>query len=124
MLSSNLSVYTYHFFHIYIKLSPKGNEIVVSSLGSDINVGLSTCYDVRFPELYSSLVKKGANVMLIPSAFTLTTGMAHWDVLLRARAIETQSYVIAAAQTGQHAHNGRQTYGHACIIDPWGTIVS
>ena len=86
-------------------------------------LGLSTCYDLRFPELYQRLVfEKGAQVLLVPSAFTVPTGRAHWEVLLRARAIETQTYVIAAAQAGKH-NEKRESYGHSLIIDPWGTIV-
>ncbi len=83
-------------------------------------VGLSICYDLRFPELYRAL---GADVIVVPSAFTFTTGQAHWEVLLRARAIENQAYVIASAQGGNH-ENGRRTWGHTMIIDPWGTVLS
>ena len=87
--------------------------------------GLSICYDLRFPELYRQLQEKGANVLLIPSAFTQHTGEAHWHILLRSRAIEFQSWVIAAAQTGTHDVEGtRQSYGHALIIDPWGRVVA
>jgi predicted amidohydrolase len=86
-------------------------------------VGLSICYDVRFPELYRRLVEEGAEVLSVPAAFTVTTGRDHWHVLLRARAIESQAYVLAPAQWGQHGH-GRSTYGHALIVDPWGTIVA
>jgi predicted amidohydrolase len=85
-------------------------------------VGLSICYDLRFPELYRVLVSRGAEVLVVPAAFTLLTGKDHWHPLLRARAIESQSYVIAAAQWGKHP-KGRTTYGHALIVDPWGTIV-
>ncbi|MEL7499004.1 MAG: carbon-nitrogen hydrolase family protein [Planctomycetota bacterium] len=83
-------------------------------------IGLSICYDVRFPELYRSYGP--VDIILVPSAFTETTGRAHWEVLLRARAIENQAYVIAAAQGGQHP-NGRSTYGHSMIIDPWGEVL-
>jgi deaminated glutathione amidase len=86
-------------------------------------LGLSVCYDLRFPELYRALVDRGAIALTIPAAFTLTTGKDHWHVLLRARAIEAQSYVIAAAQTGRH-FGQRVSYGHALICDPWGTILS
>lgn len=86
-------------------------------------VGLGICYDMRFPELSLSLVKMGAQVLTYPSAFTVPTGMAHWEALLRARAIETQTYVIAAAQTGQH-NKKRSSYGHAMIVDPWGAVVA
>ncbi len=86
-------------------------------------LGLSICYDVRFPELYRRLVDAGATVLAVPSAFTVPTGRDHWHVLLRARAIEAQSYVLAAAQWGSHGH-GRTTYGHALIVDPWGTVLA
>jgi predicted amidohydrolase len=84
--------------------------------------GLSVCYDVRFPILYRVLAKSGAAVMCVPAAFTRTTGEAHWHVLVRARAIETGSFVIAAAQGGHH-EDGRDTYGHSMIVDPWGKIL-
>ena len=84
-------------------------------------LGLSVCYDVRFPELYSRLAEAGADILLIPAAFTQTTGMAHWEVLLRARAIENQCYVLASAQTGRH-NEKRVSYGDAMIVDPWGTV--
>ncbi len=86
-------------------------------------VGLSICYDLRFPELYRSLMDPPCDVLCVPSAFTQPTGAAHWHVLLRARAIENQCYVIAAAQGGTH-ENGRRTYGHSLIVDPWGEIVA
>ncbi len=87
------------------------------------NFGLSICYDLRFAYLYRALAKAGANVLLVPAAFTRPTGEAHWHILLRARAIETGCYVLAAAQTGHHA-TGRDTYGHSLIIDPWGRVVA
>jgi deaminated glutathione amidase len=86
-------------------------------------LGLSVCYDVRFPELYRRLVDEGAEVLCVPAAFTVPTGRDHWHVLLRARAIESQCYVIAPAQWGNHGH-GRTTYGHAMIVDPWGTVIA
>ncbi|MGK5083794.1 carbon-nitrogen hydrolase family protein [Bdellovibrionota bacterium FG-1] len=86
-------------------------------------VGLSICYDLRFPELYRTLVENEAQVVFIPSAFTAVTGKAHWDVLTRARAIENQVFVVAPAQTGQ-PHSGRMTHGHTRIIDPWGRIIA
>lgn len=86
-------------------------------------VGLSVCYDLRFPELYRSLLAQGAQVLNIPAAFTVDTGRAHWEVLLRARAVENQSHVLAAAQVGQHA-NGRSTYGDALIVGPWGEVLA
>jgi len=86
-------------------------------------LGLSVCYDLRFPELYRALVDGGAIALAVPAAFTLTTGKDHWHVLLRARAIEAQSYVVAAAQTGHH-YGTRVSYGHALVCDPWGTVLS
>ena len=99
-----------------------GREVVVTDTAFG-KLGLSVCYDVRFPELYRALVDLGAIVMAIPAAFTLTTGKDHWHVLLRARAIESQSYVLAAAQTGHH-HGDRRSYGHALICDPWGVVLA
>lgn len=87
--------------------------------GQDWRVGLSVCYDLRFPELFRQL---GADIIVVPSAFTYTTGQAHWEILLRARAIENQAYVIASAQGGLH-ENGRKTWGQTMIIDPWGAIL-
>ena len=84
-------------------------------------LGLTICYDVRFPGLYRQLAQQGADFLTVPSAFTVPTGEAHWHVLLRARAIETGSYVLAPAQTGQH-DSGRRTYGHSLVVSPWGTI--
>ena len=86
-------------------------------------VGLSICYDVRFPELYRYLAEQGADVLFIPAAFTAFTGKDHWQVLLQARAIENTAYVVAPAQTGNHG-NRRQTHGHALVIDPWGTVLA
>ena len=86
-------------------------------------LGLSVCYDVRFPTLYRALARAGAAVIAVPAAFTRTTGEAHWHVLLRARAIETGSFVIAAAQGGHH-EDGRDTYGHSMIVDPWGKVLA
>jgi len=89
--------------------------------GTRLLVGLSICYDLRFPELYRALSQP--DLILVPSAFTATTGRAHWEVLLRARAIENLAYVLAPAQGGKH-QNGRATYGHTMLVDPWGTVVS
>lgn len=95
--------------------------VVVDVFG--FKVGLSICYDLRFPELYRGLVDRGAEVLLVPAAFTLQTGKDHFHPLLRARAIEAQCYVVAAAQWGKHPR-GRATYGHSMVVDPWGTIVA
>lgn len=84
-------------------------------------LGLSVCYDLRFPELYRLYAAAGADLLLVPSAFTATTGQAHWEVLLRARAIENQCYVLAPAQGGIH-DNGRHTWGHSMLVDPWGQV--
>jgi nitrilase len=86
-------------------------------------IGLTICYDLRFPELFRTLVDSGAGVFTVPAAFTAVTGQAHWHVLLRARAIENLSYVIAPGQWGQHPDN-RATYGHSLIVDPWGRVVA
>ncbi len=99
-----------------------GTEVVVAQTALGV-LGLSICYDLRFPELYRALVDRGAVALAVPSAFTLTTGKEHWHVLLRARAIEAQAYVLAAAQTGTH-FGSRTSYGHALICDPWGTIIA
>ncbi|NOH80932.1 carbon-nitrogen hydrolase family protein [Vibrio sp. RE86] len=87
------------------------------------HLGLSICYDVRFPTLYSELARLGANMIIVPAAFTAVTGRAHWEALLRARAIETQSWVIAVNQTGVHPC-GRETWGHSMVISPWGEVVA
>ena len=99
-----------------------GDEIVTvdTSLGP---IGLSICYDVRFPELYRELARRGARVLCVPSAFTERTGKAHWEVLLRARAIENLAYVLAPAQVGEHG-GGRASHGQAMIVDPWGAVVA
>jgi predicted amidohydrolase len=88
--------------------------------GLSLNVGLSVCYDLRFPELYRAM--DAPDLILVPSAFTATTGKAHWETLLRARAVENLCYVLAPAQGGRH-ENGRRTYGHSMLIDPWGTVL-
>jgi predicted amidohydrolase len=85
--------------------------------------GLSICYDLRFPALYRALAEAGASILTVPSAFTRQTGEAHWQVLLRARAIENGSFVLAAAQGGRH-ENGRETFGHSLIVDPWGRVLA
>ncbi len=96
---------------------------IASRDGHSYRVGLSVCYDLRFPELYRKLGADGAELLLVPSAFTHTTGQAHWEVLLRARAIENLAYVLAAAQGGLH-ENTRRTWGHSMVVDPWGLILA
>lgn len=86
-------------------------------------IGMTICYDVRFPHLYRALAKAGAEILMVPAAFTQVTGEAHWHTLLRARAIENSCFVIAPAQTGTHPGN-RKTYGHSLFVDPWGTIIA
>ena len=98
-----------------------GSAVVTDAPG--FKLGMTICYDVRFPALHRALAEAGAQVISVPAAFTVPTGEAHWEVLLRARAIETGSWVIAAAQAGKH-ENGRSTWGHSMIIDPWGKIVA
>jgi nitrilase len=85
--------------------------------------GLSVCYDLRFPELYRGLMRPPCDVLFVPAAFTYTTGLAHWLLLLRARAVEDQCYVVAPAQGGQH-ENGRRTFGHSMVVDPWGQVLN
>ena len=101
-----------------------GDEVVVAdtALGK---IGMTICYDLRFPEMYRAMVDRGATIIAVPSAFTLTTGKDHWHTLLRARAIETQSWLLAPAQWGTHDDKGkRKSYGHSLIIDPWGAVVA
>jgi predicted amidohydrolase len=99
----------------------KDPVVVTTGLGA---IGLSICYDLRFPELYRRLVDLGAEILMIPAAFTATTGKDHWEVLLRARAIEAQCYVLAPGQHGFHDDHGlRNSHGHSAIIDPWGHVI-
>jgi predicted amidohydrolase len=99
-----------------------GSELAVGDTPAG-KLGLSVCYDLRFPELYRKLVDRGSTLLAVPAAFTLMTGKDHWEVLLRARAIENQCYVMAPAQFGQHTEN-RRTYGHAMVVDPWGLVIA
>ena len=99
-----------------------GSEAVLATLPW-LRMGMTVCYDVRFPGLYRKLAKAGAGMLAVPSAFTESTGQAHWHVLLRARAIENACFVIAPAQCGSHPGN-RRTFGHSMIIDPWGTVLA
>ena len=98
-----------------------GHTAVVSPIPG-ATLGLSICYDLRFPALYEALTNAGADVLSIPAAFTVPTGKAHWEILLRARAIEAGAFVIASAQCGGH-EDGRSTYGHSLVVDPWGEIL-
>jgi len=101
-----------------------GDEVVVATTAL-ARVGLTICYDLRFGELYRALAAGGAEVVAIPSAFTAATGKAHWEVLVRARAVETQCYVIAPAQHGRHDDGGlKESHGHSLIVDPWGTVLA
>ena len=120
-----------HLFDVDLPDGPKLKESDTVEPGTELitadtilgKLGLSVCYDVRFPELYRKLVDQGAIAIAVPAAFTLTTGKDHWHVLLRARAIESQCYVLAAAQFGKHFGN-RVSYGHALISDPWGCVLA
>jgi deaminated glutathione amidase len=125
---------TYRKIHLFdVELGGGGSyaESAATSAGSapivvevgGFKLGLSICYDLRFPELYRALSEQGAEVLLVPAAFTLHTGKDHWHVLLRARAIEAQAFVVAAAQYGAHP-GGRNTYGHSLVADPWGTVIA
>jgi predicted amidohydrolase len=105
------------------ELERPGEEIVVSRTLDGVELGLSICYDLRFPELYRILAVRGARVVAIPSAFTLTTTREHWEVLLRARAIENQSFMIAANQVGEHPA-GQHSGGRSMIVDPWGIVMA
>ncbi len=100
-----------------------GTTTATVTIDTNWKVGLSICYDLRFPELYRSYSREKCNIMTVPASFTVPTGRAHWEVLLRARAIENQCYILAAGQVGLH-RDGRKTYGHSMIIDPWGTVKS
>jgi nitrilase len=125
----------YRKLHLFDIVTPDGKEYresatftrgarVVSFDALGTRVGLSICYDLRFAELYLQLAKDGAKVILVPAAFTLQTGKDHWEVLLRARAIETQTYVLAPAQWGRYAGGSRACYGHTLIADPWGHVIA
>ncbi len=103
--------------------SYRGGDVAVVAEAAGFRLGMTICYDLRFPALYAALAEAGAEVMAVPAAFTVPTGRAHWHVLVRARAIETGSFVLAAAQGGRH-ENGRITYGHSLVVDPWGRIVA
>jgi deaminated glutathione amidase len=122
-----------HLFDVELPDQPPLRESTLFAPGEELvtrdtdvgRLGLSICYDVRFPELYRGLMTLGAEIVLVPSAFTEVTGRAHWEVLLRARAIEEQCFVVAPAQWGPWGPpaDGRRTYGHSMVVDPWGEIL-
>lgn len=120
-----------HLFDIDLPNGEKYRESDVIAPGEKLSladtpfgkVGLTICYDVRFAYLYRKLAQAGANIITIPAAFTVATGKAHWETLVRARAIETGSFIIAAGQTGEH-ENGRKTWGHSLIVGPWGEVLA
>ncbi len=105
------------------ELEEPGEEIVLSQTADGVELGLSICYDLRFPELYRILAVRGARVIAVPAAFTLPTTRDHWETLLRARAIENQAFVVAANQVGAHPH-GLQSGGRSMIVDPWGLVLA
>jgi predicted amidohydrolase len=105
------------------ELEQPGEEIVTSQAGDGVELGLSICYDLRFPELYRILAVRGARIVTLPAAFTLTTTREHWEVLLRARAIENQVFMIAANQVGEHPA-GQHSGGRSMIVDPWGVVLA
>ncbi len=113
--------------HLESGANMRGNEPSVTEIagraGRPVSLGMTVCYDLRFPELYRALVERGARIVTVPAAFTLTTGKDHWHVLLRARAIENQVFVLAPAQHGRHP-GGRMTYGKSLIVDPWGDVLA
>src|SRR3954464_14784987 len=101
----------------------RGDELVTSDSANGVPLGLTVCYDLRFPELYRILAIEGARVITIPAAFTKVTGQAHWEILLRARAIENQAFVVAADQVGAHPPD-KESYGGSMIVDPWGEVLA
>jgi nitrilase len=120
-----------HLFDVTVSQTESYKESATTQAGDKIVViptpfgklGLSVCYDIRFPELYRALFNAGAEIIAIPAAFTVMTGEAHWELLARARAVENFCYVIGACQWGTH-NNGRKTYGHSLIIEPWGNVAA
>jgi predicted amidohydrolase len=120
-----------HLFDVDLPTGESWRESATYSAGQDVAVvngtpvgklGLTICYDLRFPALFARLAEAGADVIAVPAAFTVPTGRAHWHVLLRARAIEAGLFVVAAAQVGRH-EDGRQTFGHSLVVDPWGEVL-
>jgi deaminated glutathione amidase len=120
-----------HLFDVSLADGTTLRESAAASAGAEpvsaeilgVRLGMTICYDVRFPELYRRLVDQGVRIVTVPAAFTVTTGKDHWHALLRARAIENQVYVLAAAQQGKHPR-GKQTYGKSIIVDPWGDVIA
>jgi deaminated glutathione amidase len=100
-----------------------GEEVVLSETVDGLPLGLTVCYDLRFPELFRILAVRGARVFALPAAFTKVTGRAHWEILVRARAIENQAFVVAADQVGVHA-DGKESFGCSMIVDPWGEVLT
>jgi predicted amidohydrolase len=119
-----------HMFDVSLDTGEKWNESSAYAAGSSVvtadtpigRLGLSVCYDMRFPALYEALGRQQCDAIAVPAAFTVPTGKAHWELLLRARAVEASAWVIAAAQVGQH-EDGRSTWGHSLVVDPWGEVV-
>ncbi len=119
-----------HMFDVSLASGESWRESAVYEPGRDVvtaetpvgRLGLAVCYDIRFPALFEALGNRGCDVISIPAAFTVPTGKAHWHLLQRARAVEASAYVVAAAQVGEH-EDGRRTYGHSLVVDPWGEIV-
>ncbi len=109
-------------YHESLNTEPGTSPLSLFSL-SGFSFGMSICYDLRFPYLYQTYAQKGAQVLCVPAAFTQVTGAAHWEILLRARAIENTCYVLAAAQCGEHT-KGRETFGHSMAVDPWGKVMA
>ena len=132
---AGIEVARYRKIHLFDVTTPDGKvyresdafargEAIVTYALDGVTVGCSICYDLRFPELYQALARRGAQVIVAPSAFTLQTGKDHWEVLVRARAVETQTYLLAPNQIGTHARGTRANWGHSMAVDPWGAVVA
>ena len=127
-------LYKYDKIHLYDVILPNGDifqesatytagsKAIIATIYNSIRIGMTICYDLRFPNLYSDLAQNGAEIIMVPSAFSSITGPVHWHTLLKARAIETGCFIVAAAQTGHH-ECGRKTYGHSLIVSPWGEVM-
>lgn len=120
-----------HLFDVAVSATETYQESATTQAGDTVVVvdtpvgrlGLAVCYDIRFPELFKCLMQKGAEIIAVPSAFTVPTGEAHWELLARSRAVDSLSYIIGACQGGTHT-SGRKTYGHSLIVDPWGSVIA